>query len=61
MENIVKSFKIGSNYGRIGLIEYSNNPKVIFGFNKYWDEGSVTKAISGLSILGGRSFTGKNF
>ena len=61
IESLVKSFTIESSKGRVGLIEYSDNAKVVFGFDRHLDDNSVAKAISKLQVLGGGTQTGKSY
>ena len=61
IESLVKSFTIDSSKGRVGLIEYSDNAKVVFGFDRHLDDSSVAKAISKLQVLGGGTQTGKSY
>ena len=45
MTNIINGFDIGKNKVRVGFIEFSGSPKMIFDFNRYSTKAAVVSAI----------------
>ena len=45
MDRIVKDFTIGNDSVQVGLIEYSENSKVIFKFNQFQSDAGLSSAI----------------
>lgn len=58
MNSIVSKFIIGPRDTQIGVVIFSDSASVYFRLNQYKTENQVTKSITSMPYLGGRSNTG---
>ncbi|XP_059503102.1 collagen alpha-3(VI) chain-like [Stegostoma tigrinum] len=54
ISKVVENLDIGSDKVRVGVVQYSDNPRVNFYLNSYATPRDVKDAISGLRLVGGR-------
>lgn len=59
VKHIVASFQISSSQTRVGVIEYSNKPRQIFGLTTYNNQQTMLRAIDQVPYLRGGTFTGR--
>ncbi|KAG8442862.1 hypothetical protein GDO86_011610 [Hymenochirus boettgeri] len=59
MKGIVDSFNIGQNKVRIGVAQYSTNPKKEFFLNEFYTSSELKKHIDSISQLKSTTYTGK--
>eukprot|EP00079_Xenopus_tropicalis_P026917 XP_012820989.1 PREDICTED: collagen alpha-6(VI) chain-like isoform X2 [Xenopus tropicalis] len=59
MKEIVDSFTISENRVRIGVAQYSANPKKEFFLNEYYSSSDMKKQIDSISQLKATTYTGK--
>lgn len=57
--SLVNSFDVGTNHVRIGLVQYSTNPRTEFLLNTYQDKRDILQYISKLPYMGGGTQTGQ--
>uniref|UniRef100_A0A665U1Y2 VWFA domain-containing protein n=1 Tax=Echeneis naucrates TaxID=173247 RepID=A0A665U1Y2_ECHNA len=55
---LLKTFRIGKNHVRIGLVKYSDSPTLEFEPTTYSDVRALEKAVNGISHKGGGTKTG---
>ncbi|NWH20429.1 ITA2 protein, partial [Grus americana] len=53
LKKFVQGLDIGPNKTQVGLIQYANNPRVVFNLNTYRTKDEVVKAMEGTSQKGG--------
>lgn len=56
---LVDSFGIGPDHIRVGLVQYSSNPRTEFQLNTFQNKRGILEYIKKLSYLGGGTNTGK--
>ncbi|XP_040899842.1 collagen alpha-6(VI) chain-like isoform X2 [Toxotes jaculatrix] len=56
---LVNSFDVGPDHVRIGLVQYSTNPRTEFLLNTYQNKVDILQYISKLPYLGGGTHTGQ--
>ncbi|XP_043548997.1 collagen alpha-3(VI) chain-like [Chiloscyllium plagiosum] len=54
MSRVVDNLDIGSDQVRVGVVQYSDNPRPIFYLNSYTTKRDLKDAINGLGQIGGR-------
>ena len=59
LHTLVDSFDVAPDHVRIGLAQYSNNPRTEFNLNTYQDKQEILDYIDKLPYLGGGTMTGK--
>ncbi|XP_059375495.1 collagen alpha-1(XIV) chain-like [Carassius carassius] len=60
LERFVRSFTVGSNQTRIGLVQYSNDPKIEWHLNTHSTKEAVIDAVRKLLQVGGGTQTGSH-
>ena len=58
IQRTIASFRVGGKFARFGLIEYSNRPYLIFGFNRYRGKAALLKAVGKVRYIRGKVRTG---
>ncbi|NXV83904.1 ITA2 protein, partial [Atlantisia rogersi] len=53
LKKFVQGLDIGPNKTQVGLIQYANNPRVVFNLNTYQTKEEIVKAMEGTSQKGG--------
>lgn len=56
---IVRSFKIGKRFTRVGAILYSSRPYKLFGFNSHYTKKGIVSAVNNFRYPRGRTNTGR--
>lgn len=59
LHSLIDSFDVGPDHVRIGLAQYSNNPRTEFNLNTYQDKQEILDYIDSLPYQGGGTMTGK--
>ncbi|XP_041104554.1 collagen alpha-1(XIV) chain-like isoform X4 [Polyodon spathula] len=58
LENLVSAFSVGSDKTRIGLAQYSGDPRIEWHLNAFSSKESVIDAVKNLPYKGGNTLTG---
>ncbi|XP_066479846.1 collagen alpha-1(XIV) chain isoform X6 [Tiliqua scincoides] len=58
LENLVSAFNVGSEKTRIGLAQYSGDPRIEWHLNAYGTKDAVLDAVRNLPYKGGNTLTG---
>ncbi|XP_028454162.1 collagen alpha-1(XIV) chain-like isoform X2 [Perca flavescens] len=58
LENLVKAFSVGSDQTRIGLAQYSGDPRIEWHLNAHTTKEAVMEAVKNLPYKGGNTLTG---
>ncbi|XP_078712214.1 collagen alpha-1(XII) chain-like isoform X2 [Lampetra fluviatilis] len=58
LEALVHAFDVGAGRTRVGLVQYSGDPRTEWNLNSYPTKGAVVQAIRGLPYKGGNTLTG---
>ncbi|KAI7798408.1 putative collagen alpha-1XIV chain-like, partial [Triplophysa rosa] len=58
LESLVKAFSVGSEHTRIGLAQYSGDPRIEWHLNTHRTKESVIDAVKNLPYKGGNTLTG---
>ncbi|KAM3928301.1 collagen alpha-1(XIV) chain isoform 2-T2 [Leptodactylus fuscus] len=58
IENLVSAFNVGSDKTRIGLAQYSGDPRIEWNLNTYDTKEAVIDAVRNLPYKGGNTLTG---
>nr|XP_056710660.1 collagen alpha-1(XIV) chain-like [Euleptes europaea] len=58
LENLVSAFNVGSEKTRIGLAQYSGDPRIEWHLNAYSTKDAVLDAVRNLPYKGGNTLTG---
>ncbi|XP_040287934.1 collagen alpha-1(XIV) chain isoform X1 [Bufo bufo] len=58
IENLVSAFNVGSGKTRIGLAQYSGDPRIEWNLNTYGTKEAVIDAVRNLPYKGGNTLTG---
>uniref|UniRef100_H9GGJ0 Collagen type XIV alpha 1 chain n=1 Tax=Anolis carolinensis TaxID=28377 RepID=H9GGJ0_ANOCA len=58
LENLVAAFNVGSEKTRIGLAQYSGDPRIEWHLNTYSTKDAVLDAVRNLPYKGGNTLTG---
>ena len=57
VNEVIEGFEIGSDDVQVGVMTFSNNPKIHFHLNAYGDKSSLKAAVSSLPYRGGGTNT----
>ncbi|KAK3605646.1 hypothetical protein CHS0354_032597 [Potamilus streckersoni] len=57
VKQIIRFFNVDFNYTRIGVMTFSNEPKIWFGLEAYGTEKEIFKAIDNITYLEGGTYT----
>uniref|UniRef100_A0A803YQA4 Collagen alpha-1(XIV) chain n=1 Tax=Meleagris gallopavo TaxID=9103 RepID=A0A803YQA4_MELGA len=58
LENLVSAFNVGSEKTRVGLAQYSGDPRIEWHLNAYGTKDAVLDAVRNLPYKGGNTLTG---
>ncbi|XP_068431414.1 collagen alpha-1(XIV) chain-like isoform X2 [Clinocottus analis] len=58
LENLVRAFSVGSDKTRIGLAQYSGDPRIEWHLNAHSTKDAVLEAVKNLPYKGGNTLTG---
>ncbi|PKU35125.1 collagen alpha-1 chain [Limosa lapponica baueri] len=58
LENLVSAFNVGSDKTRVGLAQYSGDPRIEWHLNAYGTKDAVLDAVRNLPYKGGNTLTG---
>ncbi|KAJ8353811.1 hypothetical protein SKAU_G00213780 [Synaphobranchus kaupii] len=58
LENLVNAFSVGINNTRVGLAQYSGDPRIEWHLNAFTTKDSVIDAVKNLPYKGGNTLTG---
>ena len=59
LAELANAFEISKQETHVGLVVYDHNPKLEFGFDKFYDKQSVINAINQTQYPSGGTRTGK--
>ncbi|ROI15268.1 Collagen alpha-1(XIV) chain [Anabarilius grahami] len=58
LESLVRAFAVGSEYTRVGLAQYSGDPRIEWHLNAHSTKEAVIEAVKNLPYKGGNTLTG---
>ncbi|XP_048882366.1 collagen alpha-1(XIV) chain isoform X2 [Brienomyrus brachyistius] len=58
LENLVKAFTVGADQTRVGLSQYSGDPRIEWNLNTFSTKDAVIEAVNNLPYKGGNTLTG---
>ncbi|XP_034144568.1 collagen alpha-6(VI) chain isoform X3 [Esox lucius] len=59
INEFVRTFRIGPQHVRVGLVKFSDSPTLEFDLTAYPDHASVVKAVNGVTQIGGGTLIGE--
>ncbi|XP_051948609.1 collagen alpha-1(XIV) chain [Xyrauchen texanus] len=58
LESLVRAFSVGSDHTRVGLAQYSGDPRIEWHLNRHGTKEAVIDAVKNLPYKGGNTLTG---
>ncbi|KAL0985324.1 hypothetical protein UPYG_G00155490 [Umbra pygmaea] len=59
MNEFIRTFRIGPQHVRVGVVKFSDSPTLEFTLTTYTDQASLEKAVNGITQLGGGTRIGE--